>query len=422
MSAMRVSRLALPVVATALLSLQAAPAAANDPDPVPGFSAVETWTQGQVFTGYLFAVGDEESRLIGASAVLNGPPAGSGAIAAFFQRGAGGTYVYDFLGGGGPGHPGALPDPPPGEADGFFPASPGSSTFAGPISTASGQAADGRFHAEATPTPSAVADAAATDVNAAGQFVMEWAHINSHTEPVKGGVAASSTSVLHGLTIGPLRIDTLTSTATGLITPKGSPVGKVSTIVTGATVGGQPVQITDHGIVVAGNPTPAAQQQVNDAMAHAGYSGVAILPAQITTDEDGTFHAVTNGLQMIYRNDDLGANNPQGFSGGGMAFGGAAIRMLGHASDLGGIGGPPTAPTRALPNLQNAAWTAPLTGVQTEPALLRANGEMTPKVAADLRHGYLAFGAALTGLMLVSLLRLRFVRHRLISWRLRPRS
>lgn len=419
------SMLALPAVATALITMQAAPAAADDPDPFPGFTAVESYAQGQVFTGYLFAVGDEESRLVGANATLNGPPAGSGAIAAFFQRGAGGTYVYDFLGGGQPGKAGALPDPPPGEADGYFPASPSSGTFAGPISTASGQAADGRFHAEATPTPSAIADAAATDVNAAGQFVMEWAHVNSHTEPVKGGVLATSTSVLHGLTIGPLRIDNLTSTATGLITPKGKPQGTVSTIVTGATVSGTPVQITDHGLVVSGTPGPGPQQQVNDAMAQAGYSGVAILPAKINTDDDGTFHAVTNGLQMIYRNDDLGANNPQGFAGGGMAFGGAAIRMLGHASDFGGIGGPPAAhaaPTRTLSNLQNAAWTSPLGGVQTEPALLRANNEMTPKVAGDLRHGYLAFGAALISVMLLSLCRLRSVRRRLISWRLRPRS
>jgi hypothetical protein len=425
MNPVRFSRLALPAVATALVMVQAVPAAAEDPNPFPGFVAVESYAQGQVFTGYLFAVGDEESRLMGANATLNGPPAGSQAIAAFFQRGQGGTYVYDFVGGGQPGKKGALPDPPPGEADGYFPASPSGGTFAGPISTASGQAADGRFHAEATPTPSALADAAATDVNAAGQFVLEWAHINSSTEPGNGGVVAKSTSVLHGLSIGPLRIDNLTSTATGLITPKGQPQGAVSTIVTGATVSGTPVQITDHGIVVAGTPTPGAQQQVNDAMAHAGYSGVAILPAKISTDDDGTFHAVTNGLQMIYRNDQLGANNPQGFAGGGMAFGGAAIKMLGHAADAGITGVPPAghaAPTRTLSNLQNAAWTAPLGGVQTEPALLRANGEMTPKVASDLRHGYLAFGAALTALMLLSVCRLRFLRRRVISWRVRPRS
>jgi len=412
----RLSLLALPLACTALLVVQAVPALADDPDPFPGFTAVESYAQGQVATGYLFAVGDEESRLVGANATLNGPPAGSQAIAAFFQRGQGGTYVYDFLGGGQPGKPGVLPDPPPGEADGYFPASPQEGSFSGPISSGSGQAADSRFTAKATPTPSSIADAAITNFNAAGQFVLEWAHINSHTEPGKGGVVAESTSVLHGLTIGPLRIDTLTSIATGLITPKGKPQGTVQTIVTGATVSGTPVQITDHGIVVSGSPTPGAQQQVNDAMAGAGYSGVAVLPARITTDDDGTFHAITNGLQMIYRNDDLGANNPQGFAGGGLAFGGAAIKMLGRAADA------PVA-TRHLSNLQNAAWTAPLNGVQTEPALLRAggNGEMTPKVAADLRHGYLAFGVGLVCLTLLSLCRVRFVRRRLMA-RLRPRS
>jgi hypothetical protein len=369
-----------------------------------------------VATGYLYAVGDEESRLVGANATLNGPPAGSQAIAAFFQRGQGGTYVYDFLGGGQPGKPGVLPDPPPGEADGYFPANPQEGTFAGPISTAGGQAADGRFHAKATPTPSSVADAAVTDVSSAGQFVLEWAHINSHTEPGDGGVVAESTAVLHGLTVGPLRIETLTSVAKGLITPKGKPQGTVSTVVTGATVSGTAVQITDQGLVVAGTPAPGAQKQVNDAMAQAGYSGVAILPATMSTDDDGTFHVVTDGLQMIYRNDDLGANNPQGFAGGGLAFGGAAIKLLGTPA------GAPVA-TRQLSNLQHAAWTGPLNGVQTEPAVIRAsgNGEMTPKVAADLRHGYLAFGAALVCLMLVSLCRVRSVRRRLMA-RLRPRS
>jgi hypothetical protein len=418
---------ALPALCAALITAQASPAAADEPGPFPGFTAVDSYAQGQVATGYLFAVGDEESRLVGANAQLNGPPAGSQAIAAFFQRGHGGTYVYDFLGGGQPGKPGKLPDPPPGEAAGYFPASPSEATFAGPISSAGGQAADGRFHAKATSTPSSIAEAAITNYNAAGQFVLEWAHITSHTEPSQGGVLAESTSVLHGLTIGPLRIDTLVSKATGLITPNDKPKGGASTVVTGATVNGMPVQITDQGVVVAGSPAPGAQQQVNDAFAGAGYKGVALVPATVATEKDGTYHALTAGMQMIYRNDDLGANNPQGFSGGGFQFGGAEIKLLGHSADA-GLGSPPVAPpgssTRTLSGLQNAAWTAPLGATQTEPALLPAAGnrEMTPKVASHLSNGYLAFGAALIWLMLLAILRLRFVRRRLSAWRIRDRS
>jgi len=417
---------ALPLVCSALIVVQAPPAAADGPTPFPGFTAVDSYAQGQVATGYLYAVGDEESRLVGANAVLNGPPAGSQALAAFFQRGQGGTYVYDFLGGGQPGKPGALPDPPPGEAAGYFPASPNEATFAGPISSAGGQVADGRFYAKATPTPSSIADAAITNYNAAGQFMLEWAHINSHTEPGQGGVQAASTSVLHGLTIGPLHIDTLLSTATGLITPKDKPKGTAGTVVTGATVNGTPVQITDQGVVVAGTPSPAVQKQVNDAFAGAGYQGVALVPAVIQTEKDGTFHLLTAGLRMVYRNDDLGANNPQGFAGGGFQVGGAEIKLLGHAAE-GAPGDVPSAPpgvsTRTLSTLQNAAWTAPLGGVQTVPILLPAGGnrEMTPKVATDLRHGYLAFGAALIWLTFLALFRLRFVRRRLSAWRMRPR-
>jgi len=417
--------LAIPAVATVLIAVQAVPAMADDPDPFPGFVAVDSFAQGQVATGYLYAVGDEESRLFGALATLNGPPAGSQAIAAFFQRGKGGTYVYDFLGGGGPGHPGALPDPPPGEADGYFPASPRESTFAGPISTAGGggQAADSRFYAKATPTPSSIAQAAATNYGMAGSFSLEWASITSHTEPSPKGVVAESTSVLHGLTIGPLRIESLVSHTVGLLSAKDKPSGTTGTVVTGATVNDTPVQITDQGVVVATSTTPGAQQQVNSAFASAGYGGVALLPSSVGTDEDGTFHLVSGALKMIYRNDDLGANNPQGFAGGGFSMGGSEVKLLGHSLD--GAGGPPVAsPTRTLPTLQNAAWTQPLDGVHSEPSLLLASGsgEMTPKVASDLRHGYLAFGGALIGLMLLALGRLRFVRRRLWPRGLRARS
>jgi hypothetical protein len=427
-SHVRFPKFALPAICAALIAAQASPAAADEPAPFPGFTAVDSYAQGQVATGYLYAVGDEESRLVGANAQLNGPPAGSQAIAAFFQRGEGGTYVYDFLGGGQPGKPGKLPDPPPGEAAGYFPASPGEATFAGPISSAGGQAADGRFHAKATSTPSSIAEAAITNYNAAGQFILEWAHITSHTEPAEGGVRATSTSVLHGITIGPLRIDNLTSTATGLITPKDKAKGIANTVVTGATVNGTPVQITDQGVVVAGAPTPGAQQQVNDAFAASGYKGVALVPAMVQTQKDGTFQALTAGMRMVYRNDDLGANNPQGFAGGGFQFGGAEVRLLGHASDA-GFGAPPVAPpsgvsTRTLSRLQNAAWTAPLDGVHTGPTLVPGSGnrEMTPKVATDLRHGYLAFGAALICLSFLALLRLRLVRRRLSVRRMRSRS
>src|SRR4029077_14397690 len=97
----------------------------------PGFTAVDAHAQGQLATGSLFAVRDELTRLVGSAVEINGPPAGSQAIAAFIQRGAGGTYVYGVAGGGGNGKGGALPQPPPGEADAFFPANPQQASWEG---------------------------------------------------------------------------------------------------------------------------------------------------------------------------------------------------------------------------------------------------------------------------------------------------
>ena len=87
-------------------------------------------------------------------------------VAAFIQRGVGATYVYGVAGGPG-GTSGALPDPPPGEAPGYYPTDPHESTSQGPVTAVvnGGEArtVDGRFHSQAkekdgaanavTPTP-----------------------------------------------------------------------------------------------------------------------------------------------------------------------------------------------------------------------------------------------------------------------------
>lgn len=339
------------------------PALADEGAPAnvfPGFTAVDSHAQGQLATGYLFAVGDEITRLVGAAVEINGPPPGSQAIAAFIQRGAGGTYVYGVAGGGGNGKGGALPQPPPGEADAFYPASPQSAQWQGPITGgAKTQVIDGRMIAKADATPTARGDAAVTDVVVPGALEVAKAVVDSHSEPTDSGVVSESVSVLSGVTIGPLHIDTIVSRAYAMVPADPGPSkGIARTIVTGATVNGTPVQITDQGIVAGSNPSgPSPQGQINDAMAKSGYPEVKLTPSSVSTGNDGTFSAVTGVLQVIHRDPKLGAQNPQGFQGGGFSVGGAEVSVLAQrcAPNCGGgldLSAPPVA--QGGPNFSSA--------------------------------------------------------------------
>ncbi len=320
------------------------PALADEGAPAnvfPGFTAVDSHAQGQLATGYLFAVGDELTRLVGAAVEINGPPAGSQATAAFIQRGAGGTYVYGVAGGGGNGKGGALPEPPPGEADAFFPANPQSAHWEGPLTGgAKTQVIDGRMTAKADAIPTARGDAAVTDVVVPGALEVAAAVVDSHSEPTDQGVVSELVSVLSGVTIGPLHIDTIVSRAYAMVPADPGPSkGIARTIVTGATVNGTPVQITDQGVVAGSNPSPGPQGQINDAMAKSGFPEVRLTPSTVSSGDDGSFNAVTGVLQVIHRDPKLGAQNPQGFQGGGFSVGGAEVSVLAQrcAPSCGGV-------------------------------------------------------------------------------------
>ena len=87
-------------------------------------------------------------------------------------------------------------------------------------------------------------------------------------------------SVLHGLTIGPLHIDGLTSRAYGFVPSlPGDPKGVATTVVEGAMVGKTPVMVTDRGIVVADKGDPTAADKVRAALTQAGLSDVRLLPS-----------------------------------------------------------------------------------------------------------------------------------------------
>ena len=292
-----------------------------------GFAQFDTHAKGQIvtLTGFLNAF-REDNSVVGAVSEINGPPATSRNIAAFFLRGQGATFVYGVIGGPGGGR-GTLPDPPPGEANAFYPTDdpPYEMTWTGPI-TGLGvpQVVDSKFHAKASEVPTGRADGAVTALTSPGYFSIGQATVVSHTEPADGGVVAESVSVVHEVKVGPLLIQNIVSRAYSFVPTSGDPKGIATTVIDGAKVGDTPVQLTDKGIVVADQTNPLNQEQVNKQMADAGYPDVRVIPSVAKAGDDGASVSSTAGtLEFVKHDEKFGASNPQGFSGGGFSIGGA---------------------------------------------------------------------------------------------------
>jgi hypothetical protein len=325
------------VVPMALLSLLPAVKAGADLGPPAeagggdngfhGFAGFDTHAQSQVvtLTGFLNAF-REDNSLVGALSEINGPPANSRNITALFQRGKGATFVYGVIGGPGGGR-GTLPDPPPGEANAFYPTDdpPYEMTWAGPV-TGLGfpQVVDSKFHAKASEVPTGRAEGAVTLLTNPSFFSIGQATVVSHTEPVEGGVAAEAVSVVHELKVGPLLVQNIVSRAYAFVPTSGDPKGIATTVIDGAKVGDTPVQITDKGVVVADKTNPLGQEAINKRFAEAGYPQVRLIPSVAKTGDDGSSVSSTAGtLEFVKQDEKFGASNPQGFSGGGFSIGGA---------------------------------------------------------------------------------------------------
>jgi len=307
-----------------------------------GFAAFDTHAQAQIVTvtGYLNAFREDDS-VVGSTSEINGPPANSRNIAAFVERGQAATFVYGVIGGPG-GARGTLPDPPPGEANAFYPTSdpPYEMTWSGPITGAGfPQVVDSRFHAKGSATPTGRADGAVTTLSDPGYFTVGQATVVSHTEPVEGGVAAEGVSVVHQLQVGPLLIQNIVSRAYAFVPTSGDPKGIATTVIDGATVGNTPVQITDKGVVVTDKTNSLDQDKVNKALADAGYPQVRLIPSIAEARDNGqSMYATAGTLEFVKQDQKFGASNPQGFSGGGFSIGGAAANVSTHrcSPDCGG--------------------------------------------------------------------------------------
>jgi len=300
-----------------------------------GFTSFDAVAQAQAATGYLFMVGDEEDRLAGARATINGPPAGSLNIAAAVQRGVLAAYTYGSIGKPESGEGGTLPEPPPGEANGLYPAEPRESTWQEPVTaSAAGPVVDGRFTARASEDPTGFAEVVLSRLDVPGQLTVAHGVIRSRTAPAPGGVEAESISELFGVVIGPLRVESLTSRAWAFVAAGSDDVRTaVSTVVHGATVDGVPVRITNRGVELADGTMGESEKaelagRVRDALAGASVNDVRLVDTSSVSKDPSSARADAGALRIVGRDDALGYANPQGLSGGGFEVGGASVSIV----------------------------------------------------------------------------------------------
>lgn len=347
-------RVLIAVIGAATLLGWVGPAGA-EPDgassPASAFDTFSVLGQSQIATGYLYAVGDEDEHIGGSKASVD-KPENVLAVAAAFQRGTAAGYTYGATVGGGAnagaGGKGIAPEPPPGEADGQYPSSPAEQNWEGSItSAAKGPVVDGRAHAKATPMPSGEAQFALQHFEVPGQLSVNHGVTASRGEPVKAGLEGQSTSVLRGVTIaGAVKIDSLVSRTYALLpAAPGETKALGSTVVQGASVNGTPVEIGDSGIRVSDQGQGTAQkaqldEQLAKGLAAANIEDIRLARTTIVKGDNGKVLINAPALVIKYRDKSLAASNPQGFSGGGFAVGGASLSLEGQraTAEAGGDG------------------------------------------------------------------------------------
>ena len=331
------------VVAVALLGSQGLAGAEEPSDSSSPGSAFATFSilgQSQVATTWLYAVGDEDEHIGGAKVVVD-KPENVAAIAAAFQRGTAAGYTYGATVGGGSnagaGGKGIAPEPPPGEADGQFPSSPDQMTWEGALTSgAKGPVIDGRAHAKATGAPSGEAQFIVQHLDIPGQLTVDHAVTASRGAPTAAGLEGESTSVVRGITIGKtVKIDSLISTTYALLPATSGDTKAVGrTVVQGASVNGTPVEIGDTGIRASDQGQGTAQkaqldEQLTKGLASANIEDIRLARATIVKGDNNKVFIDAPSLVIKWRDKTVAANNPQGFSGGGFALGGATLSLEG---------------------------------------------------------------------------------------------
>ena len=120
-------------------------------------------------------------------------------------------------------------------------------------------------------------------------------------------VTVVATSVVEALTVGPLTLGNVTSTAQAVIAADGSVTPTSSLRISGARVGGVPIDITDRGLDVAGSTVPldlfGALRPLLD------QAGISV---QIVEATQGTGQVSASGLKVTYPFDAPGIGSGRG--------------------------------------------------------------------------------------------------------------
>jgi hypothetical protein len=159
--------------------------------------------------------------------------------------------------------------------------------------TPAGRAAN--FHAVATATPSATADAEGGTLDVSNLVHIGGAVSRTVSQiEADGTVATRATSSVENLTLGPTLIPLvsvahMTSTAEVRVPPGQAPQTSFKMTIAGALIGGVPVQITDQGVSVGGGLAvpPSGVAAVNQALARLQALGLTVATVPVTKDGTG---------------------------------------------------------------------------------------------------------------------------------------
>jgi hypothetical protein len=244
-------------------------------------------------------------------------------------------------------------------------------------------------------------------------------------EATADGVTAQATSDTQGLTVGPLAIARITSTATRVLDPTGRATSSTHLALEGVRVGGVAVAIDNGGVNAAGQVVPLPLNQVLAGVLAGARISVAVLPAQ----EAGGSRVQAPAIRVTVPFDGRTVGSGEGTLT--MTFGEASVSLASSAAPdsvlAAGVlrptsAGPPAAAGAGAPALGSAA---PATGGQPatsdtgagssalQPAALGTSAEPLTKAipSFDIRSLYLMVGVgALAALGSGQLLRLLGVR------------
>lgn len=141
---------------------------------------------------------------------------------------------------------------------------------------------EGSYSLNATDSPTESSGSASAGLQLdVGLSTARLTSASSITVGPDGTVVATATSDIEGLTVGPVTIGEITSTATETMDATGQVTPASSITIDGARVGTLPVEISTQGLNVAGTTAPLPLSSIIDSVLKAQHITVSVATAQI---------------------------------------------------------------------------------------------------------------------------------------------